>query len=199
MRTLFAILANQMSNTMPERILIKRTMKYSWLLVVCLWLMSAYPAAAQTVSEADSLEGSWAEMYRFFDEPVDPEIYLIRPGEELLVTFLNARLEPLTLTVDPQGRIVHSTLGLFDLSHRNLAEAKNLLEDALVDLYKAEQIEISVLEPQRTAVRVSGAVVKPGMYRGFTSHRVSEIIEQAGGIAWPPGSRGSLPQASPRP
>jgi protein involved in polysaccharide export with SLBB domain len=158
-------------------------MKHSWLLVVCLWLFAAVPSAAQAPA-ADSLEGSWAEMYRFFDEPIDPAVYLIRPGEELLVTFLKAKLDPLALTVDPQGRIVHSTLGLFDLSHRTLAEARTLLGEALESLYKVEQIEISVLKPQRTAVQVSGAVAKPGMYKGFTSHRVSEIIEQAGGINW---------------
>lgn len=146
--------------------------------------MAAIPIVAQAPADADSLGGSWAEMYRFFDEPVDPEVYLIRPGEELLVTFLKAKLGSLTLTVDPQGRIVHPTLGLFDLSHKTLSEARALLEGALATLYKVEQIEISVLKPQRTAVQVSGAVVRPGMYMGYTSHRVSEIIEQAGGIAW---------------
>lgn len=164
--------------------MINRIMKHSWLLVTVLWLVAAVPIVAQTSAEADSLGGSWAEMYRFFDEPIDPDVYLIRPGEELLVTFLKAKLGPLTLTVDPQGRIVHPTLGLFDLSHRTLTEAKALLGDALAALYKVEQIEISVLKPQRTVVQVSGAVVKPGMYKGYTSHRVSEIIEKAGGIAW---------------
>lgn len=159
-------------------------MKHSWLLAICLLFLAALPAAAQTSADADSLKGSWAEMYRFFDEPINSEVYLIRPGEELLVTFLKAKLGPLTLTVDPQGRIVHPTLGLFDLSHRTLSEARVLLAGALATLYKVEQIEISVLKPQRTAVQVSGAVVRPGMYMGYTSHRVSEIIEQAGGIAW---------------
>ena len=164
-------------------------MKYSLVPLVCLLLAMSVPIAAQGVPEADSLEGSWAEMYRFFDEPVDPDIYLIRPGEELLVTFLKAKLGALTLAVDPQGRIVHPTLGLFDLSHRTLAESRILLEDALETLYKVEQIEISVLKPQRTSVQVSGAVENPGLYKGFTSHRVSEIIDQAGGIAWEGSTR----------
>ncbi|MDH3890560.1 MAG: SLBB domain-containing protein [candidate division Zixibacteria bacterium] len=179
--------------------MINRILRHSWLLVVCLWFVAAVPVAAQAVAEVDSLEGSWAEMYRFFDEPVDPKTYLIRPGEELLVTFLQAKLGPLTLTVDPQGRIVHPTLGLFDLSHKSLAEARTLLEGALENLYKVEQIEISVLKPQRTAVQVSGAVTRPGMYKGFTSHRVSEIIEQAGGIAWHGSTRQIEFTGGPRP
>jgi protein involved in polysaccharide export with SLBB domain len=147
-----------------------------------LWLLADVPSVAQGLADADSLEVSWAEMYRFFDEPVDPAIYLVRPGEQLKVTFVGAKLGPLTLDIDPQGRIVHQTLGVFDLANRTLAEAQSLLREALANHYKAELIEISVSEPRRVAVRVSGAVSRPGTYKGFTSHRVSEIIELAGGI-----------------
>ena len=61
-------------------------MKYTWILVLCMLLALAMTIEAQTVSETDSLDGSWAEMYRFFDEPVDPDTYLIRPGEDLLAS-----------------------------------------------------------------------------------------------------------------
>ncbi len=156
--------------------------KRLYLIVAGLWLLTGVPSAAQVPANADSLETSWAEMYRFFDEPIDPEIYLVRPGEQLKVTFVGAKLGPLTLDIDPQGRIVHQTLGVFDLANRTLAEAQTLLKEALANHYKAERIEISVSEPRRVAVRVSGAVNQPGTYKGFTSHRVSEIIELAGGI-----------------
>lgn len=145
-------------------------------------LLPAAGAFAQAPQSVDSAEASWADMYRFFDEPVDPDIYLIRPGERLTVTFVGAKLGPLTLTVDPQGRIVNQTLGVIDLSHRTLAQAQRLLTEILTVLYKAEHIEISVLEPRRVAVQVSGAVAQPGTYKGFTSHRASEVIEQAGGV-----------------
>ena len=156
--------------------------KRLYIIMAGLWLLADVPSVAQGPAEADSLEVSWAEMYRFFDEPVDPEIYLVRPGEQLKVTFVGAKLGPLTLDIDPQGRIVHQTLGVFDLADRTLAEAQTLLREALVNHYKAELIEISVSEPRRVAVQVSGAVSQPGTYKGFTSHRVSEIIELAGGI-----------------
>jgi len=137
---------------------------------------------AQAPESSDSAEVSWAEMYRFFDEPVDPAIYLVRPGERLTVTFVGAKIGPLTLTVDPQGQIVDQTLGVFDLSRRTLGEVRDILEATLADHYRADQIEISVSEPRRVAVQVSGAVAHPGTYKGFTSHRASEVIEEAGGV-----------------
>jgi protein involved in polysaccharide export with SLBB domain len=88
----------------------------------------------------------------------------------------------MTLTVDPQGRIVNQTLGVIDLTHQTLAQAQTLLTAKLADHYKAGRIEISVSEPRRIAVQVSGAVAQPGTYKGFTSLRASEVIEHAGGV-----------------
>ena len=77
---------------------------------------------------------------------------------------------------------MHQTLGVYDLSRRTLAYTQQMFTDVLANLYKADQIEISISEPRRVALHVSGAVARPGTYKGFTSHRVSEIIELAGGI-----------------
>ena len=137
---------------------------------------------AQSPQLVDSAQFNWADQYRYFDEPVDAERYLIRPGEKIQVTFINTRLVPLTLTVDPEGWIVNSTLGVFDLSRCTLAQARTLLEPVIAKLYQAERICISVQEPRRVAIAVSGAVLTPGLYKAYTSQRVSEVIEAAGGV-----------------
>ena len=153
-----------------------------------IWLMAGEQSTAQFPPGADSLDLSWAQGYRFFDEPIDPAIYLIRPGEELQVTFIKTKLDAIKLSVDPEGRIVHQTLGVINLSGKTLLEAQQLLGEALRKLYRVDQMTISVLEPRRVAISVSGAVANPGLYQGYTSQRVSELIEQAGGVQ-PHGSR----------
>lgn len=147
-----------------------------------IWLTAGGQSGAQLPPGADSLGLSWAQGYRFFDEPIDPAIYLIRPGEELQVTFIKTKLDAIKLSVDPEGRIVHQTLGVIDLSGKTLLEAQQLLGEALRKLYSVDQMTISVLEPRRVAISVSGAVANPGLYQGYTSQRVSELIEQAGGV-----------------
>ncbi len=137
---------------------------------------------AQVRPRGDSVALDLVDGYRYFDQPIDPTLYLIRPGDKLIVTFINAKLAPLTLVVDPEARIVDQTLGRFDLADRTLAQAKELLIRALRDLYQVEEITISVHEPAKVGIQVSGAVGSPGLYLGYTSQRVSEIIDSAGGV-----------------
>jgi protein involved in polysaccharide export with SLBB domain len=137
---------------------------------------------AQAPLTSDTSGVSWSDSYRYFDQPIDPDLYLIRPGDNLLVTFIKAKLEPLTLSVDPEGMVIDATLGVFDLSHKTLSEAKEILGRALRALYNVDKIAISVAEPAKVAISISGGVHSPGLYLAFTSQRVSEIIDSAGGV-----------------
>ena len=122
-----------------------------------------------------------------FDRPVVADLYIIRPGDVLTVTFLKANLEPLKLTVDPEGRVIHGNLGLFDLSHKTLTQAKEKLLMAAKTLYKVENVIISITDPLMVRFSITGAVEQPGVYQGFTSQRVSDVIKMAGGVL-PDGS-----------
>ncbi len=117
-----------------------------------------------------------------FDQPVVADQYIIRPGDELIITFLKANLEPLKLTVDPEGRIIHGNLGLFNLSHKTLSQAKEVLQAACKSLYKVENVVISITNPLLVRFSITGAVKLPGSYQGYTSQRVSDAIKMAGGI-----------------
>jgi protein involved in polysaccharide export with SLBB domain len=122
------------------------------------------------------------EIKPHFDQPVQAEKYIVRPGDELTVTFLKANIEPLKLTVDPEGRIIHNNLGRFDLYDKTLAETKEILRTAIKALYKVENVVISITDPLLVSFTITGAVVRPGSYQGYTSQRVSDAIKMAGGI-----------------
>ena len=148
--------------------------------VVCFALASF--AFGQIPPGADSARVGLGDSYRYFDQPIDQNIYLIRPGDKLVVTFIKAKLAPLTLSVDPEGKVVNATLGVFDLSHKTLFEAKGILRKALRKLYNVDEMTISVTKPAKVGIPVSGAVASPGLYTAYTSQRVSEIIDSAGGV-----------------
>lgn len=134
---------------------------------------------------ADSTGQEMSSSYRYFDHPIDPDIYLIRPGDILKVTFINARLSPLELTIDPESKIVHNTLGVFDLSNKTLSQAKEILAKELSGLYNVTRIAFSFNKnPSKVAINVSGAVKNPGLYTAYTSQRVSELIDSAGGVSY---------------
>ncbi len=156
-------------------------LKYS--IVIVSFLVVALSSGICGAMNADSARYIQTTGYRYYDTPIDPDLYLIRPGDILTVTFINANISQLRLVVDPENRIIDPTLGVFDLTGKTLSQTRQLLSRKLLDLYNVNQMAISVGSPQKVAVLVSGAVKAPGLYTAYTSQRVSEIIDSANGIA----------------
>ncbi|RKX24991.1 MAG: hypothetical protein DRP47_10540 [Candidatus Zixiibacteriota bacterium] len=130
----------------------------------------------------DSTALEMISTYRYFDRPIDPDLYLVRPGDVLKVTFINAGLNPLKLTVDPEGNIINSALAINKVAGKTLSQVRLMLRDELSALYNADQIVISISNPARVTISVTGAVRCPGLYTAEVSQRVSEIIDSAGGV-----------------
>ncbi len=170
------------------------------LLVMSIALLLALPAdgPAQTPVAADSVGIPGGDSYRFFDRPVDPDLYLIRPGDELKVTFIDTELDSLVLRVDPEGRITNSTLGVFNLADKTLTEAREALTQTLTRLYNVPEIAVSITKPSKVGITVSGAVNDPGLYTVYTSQRVTEVIDSAGGIQPEGSSRWVLLRGGPK-
>ncbi len=142
----------------------------------------AFLALIVSAGVSAQIDTSLTSAYRFFDRPINPDQYLLRPGDQLRVTFIDAQVASIMLTLDPEARVVHSTIGLIDLSGKTLSQARTMLGDVLGRLYNVETIDIAVVEPLKVGIRVTGAVRSPGLYLAYTSQRVSEVIDSAGGV-----------------
>ncbi len=142
------------------------------ILILCICLLFSVTTFIQAEEET-----------KMFNSPVNPETYLIRPGDKLLVTFINSKIKSITLEIDPEVKIVHATIGLINLRSKTLSYAKTELAKKLKSLYNVQNIEISITSPREVSIAIYGAVRRPGVYRGMTSDRVSDIIKKAGGIS----------------
>jgi len=152
------------------------------------WRYLVFAGLASAPRAADVTEPSTREyLYQSYTQPINPDLYLIRPGEHIIVTFVGTHLTPIELVVGQEGKLVHAALGTFDLSSKTLSQTRKLLLEPLQTQYNARQIDISVGPPYRVTVAVTGAVTTPGYYQAYTSQRVSELITAAGGIR-PDGS-----------
>lgn len=152
-------------------------------------LLAVFLAVVSITAAAQTRNDSTCNRFgiRPYDRPIDPDSYLIRPGERLEVVFVNTKLPDLSFEVNAEGRIVDRSLGVVDLTGLTLRRARESLLPALQRLYHADQIEISIGSVYPVAIRVSGLVKNPGVYMGYTSQTVREIIDSAGGLA-PGGS-----------
>ncbi|MFH2048206.1 MAG: SLBB domain-containing protein [bacterium] len=176
---------------------IKCSVKILGLLFIFFWITRGNTSAQS--NNPDSAGQDFLGSYRYFDHPIDPDIYLIRPGDILRVTFIDAHLSTLDLPVDPEGKIVHGTLGIFDLANKTLSQAKEILNEKLTGLYNVDQIAFSINKnPSRVAINISGAVKIPGLYTAFTSQRVSEILDSAGGVSYYGSNRNIIFSGGPK-
>lgn len=168
------------------------------------WLVSGFLSALLIVGVSDlraqvRTDTAYAvSRIRPFDEPINPDRYLIRPGERLEVTFIDVNLPGMVLEVNPEGQVVNSGLGVLDLSGMNLRQAREVLIQRLNALFHADQIVVSISSVYPVPVQVFGMVNRPGIYFGYTSQRVREIIDSAGGIAPGGSSRRIVFRGGPR-
>lgn len=117
-----------------------------------------------------------------FDNAINPDLYMMRPGDQLEVSFINSNLKSIKLTINPESNIIHETIGLIDVKGKSLSETKTILLTILKKLYMVENISISITEPRPISIAVYGAVRRPGFYQAISSERVSSVIDKAGGI-----------------
>jgi len=151
-----------------------------FLIIAGILFLISPPLTAQPVDNIDSV--SSLDNYRYYDQPVDPDKYLFRPGEKFIITFIKTKLPSLWLQVNPEGNLIDQNLGVFKLAGKTLTEVREILYLPLKKLYNVEEIDITVREPYQVGVTVAGEVDKPDIYIGFTSNLVSELIAMAGGV-----------------
>ncbi len=117
-----------------------------------------------------------------FSEPIDPDTYIIRPGERLRLTLLGTQRPVQEIVLDAEGRMVDPEVGVILLAGLSLSEAREQLVAVLADSYSGEGIAIGIAEPPRVSVTISGEVETPGSYRLWASQTVAEAIDSAGGF-----------------
>lgn len=149
------------------------------LLTLCCAVVVVLTARGFAQNPADTAIGL---PYHNYDRPVSAETYLIRPQERLIVSFVGTKLAPLSLLVNADGKLVDPSLGVFSLAGKTLAEAREMISPSIGKAYTAEGFEITVSGPYRVAIAVTGAVRQPGIYLGYTSNCVSELLALAGGL-----------------
>ncbi len=146
------------------------------LALIC--LLCSYQAYAQPAT----IDTSGQYPLPSFDRPINPDIYLIRPGERLVVTPLKAGIAASELVVGPEGKIVDARIGVIDVNGLTLTDVRKKLAEPLAGQYRSAQIDVSISGPRLVSISVTGAVPHPGTYQLWTSQGVVDAINRAGGL-----------------
>ena len=116
------------------------------------------------------------------EQEIDPETYLLGPGDKISINLWGEMEAAYVLTVTPEGKLLIPTVKDVHVGKLSLTEAKDKITKKIMKRYKNVEVTISLIELRKFRVAVVGAVQDPGVYVATAVDRVSEIIARAGGF-----------------
>ena len=110
---------------------------------------------------------------------VNPSDYIVGPGD--LFSILVGGLAPIQamIPISVSGKLIALDAGSIDAAGKTLSEVQEETIDLLKAQYSNVSIDVSLLQPRRFYVHVSGSVPEPGRYLMFPLARLDDAIQQA--------------------
>ncbi|OGC90376.1 MAG: hypothetical protein A2W25_02150 [candidate division Zixibacteria bacterium RBG_16_53_22] len=116
------------------------------------------------------------------DKKIDPDSYILGPGDNLSVFIWGSFEGQFQLTITPEGMLLVPEIGPIDIAGLTLSEAGGKISDEIGRKYRNVGSAVSLVDLRTFKVFVGGAVVSPGAYPATAVTRASEVITLAGGF-----------------
>lgn len=123
------------------------------------------------------------ELKLILDRTVDPDEYIIGPGDRIDVYIWGEFDHRYELKINPEGSLLIPTVGLIDVSDLSLAQAKRKIIEKAKRRYDKVELSIVLADLRTFRVFISGEVLNPGSYPAWAVDRVSDVIDRSGGFA----------------
>jgi polysaccharide biosynthesis/export protein len=111
---------------------------------------------------------------------VDPETYLLGPGDLLQLDLWGRLVRTVALEVSPEGKIFLPGLGPIEVSGHSLAWARNRAKITVAQTFRGVSCDLRLERLRVFKVYVSGEVVQSGAVEVTSVTRASEVLARAG-------------------
>ncbi|MFH1007851.1 MAG: SLBB domain-containing protein [Candidatus Latescibacterota bacterium] len=116
------------------------------------------------------------------DRRIDPEKYIVGPGDEFMLYLWGQLDQGQLLRVNPEGKLLVPYVGPIEVAEKTLAKAKEEIIRRVKTRYDKIEVSVELSNVRRFRVFVTGSVRNPGTYQAWAVDRVSDMIKKAGGI-----------------
>ncbi len=125
-------------------------------------------------------------------EQVDRDRYRLGPGDILTLTFqggctrymVASGASPVSMiTVTSDGMVTAPGVGQLEVGGLTISAAQDTLAEMALHQYPGSDLRLALAQPRSLRVMVRGMVDTPGTYVMSSVHRVSDLVEQAGGLS----------------
>ena len=129
----------------------------------------AQPVQAQTME-------SFEEIFAF-EEKIDPDAYILGPGDELGLNILTTGNMTYPLKVTPTGDLFIPAVGVVRLAGYTLTEAFDIVEDYIhAHAYPGAKVNLVLINVRIFKIQTVGALNKPGFIQVTPLDRLSDIL-----------------------
>lgn len=117
-----------------------------------------------------------------FERTIDPETYVLGPGDYLLIDIGIEEQGNFKVPVTPEGVIVIPTVGSIPVDGITLSSARQRIETAVLTKYRKTGVFTYLVGLRKIRVHVTGKVFNPGTFVATPIDRVSDMLYRAGGL-----------------
>lgn len=120
--------------------------------------------------------------------PLVPPDYVVKPGDEIVVTIWGSVDADLRTTVDRNGRITIPRVGPILVAGIKFSDLPNTISQRVSQVFRNFQVSVSLGQLRAIRIYVTGFVAKPGAHTVSSLSSVVQALLQAGG----PSAAGSF-------
>ena len=121
--------------------------------------------------------------YTPIEKPINPDTYILGPGDLLGIDIISTKNISLPIRVNPVGEIMIPAIGILNVSEISLTNAKIKISDYIIEnVLKNAIVNVTLLDIRRFKIQVLGAVHSPGYIYMTPIDKVYDAILQSGGV-----------------
>jgi len=117
------------------------------------------------------------------DKRINPEEYIVGPGDEFTIYLWGLLDEQQIASVTPEGKLLIPYVGAIDVSGKTLAQARQEIVDRVKDRYDKVDVSVVLSKLRKFRIFITGHVRNPGSYTAWPVDRAWDAIEKAGGVS----------------
>ncbi|MDP7030738.1 MAG: SLBB domain-containing protein [Gemmatimonadota bacterium] len=114
--------------------------------------------------------------------PIDPDVYMVGPGDLFTVTIRAGEVVSLAAAVTPEGNLVLPGIAVVPVAGLSLTGARAAALSRIGEQYREAAVSIALTGLRRIEVHVLGAVANPGPRIGTALDRAGRLVNAAGGV-----------------
>ncbi|MEC8914713.1 MAG: SLBB domain-containing protein [Candidatus Neomarinimicrobiota bacterium] len=119
-----------------------------------------------------------AQSLVILDQPVDPNLYLVGPGDQFRVNIISSNEAfNYSLTVSPTGEILIPAVAIVPVYGLTLRQAIKAMEKTVKEWNQNVRIYITLEQIREFKVKVIGQLEQPGLYTATPMTRVSDLYQ----------------------